>query len=509
MKINETLEKNQVKLGAVLSYISIAVNILAGLIYTPWMIKQIGDSSYGLFTLANTLITLFMVDFGLSSAAARYVSKYRAEGNTGKVNAFLGMIYKLYFIVDAVIFIALTVVFFFIEDIYVKLTPEEIEKFKVVYVIAGSYSLISFPFVTMNGIMTAYEKFIQLKLADLMYRLLMIGMMVAALLLGFGLYSLVTVNAIAGIISIIYKLSVVKTKTPIKVNFKYFDKELLKDIFGFSLWVTINSLAQRLIFSITPSVLGMVADSVAIAVFGVIATIEGYSYNITSAINGMFMPKIARIYSGTDSDTDIMPLMMKVGRFQYALNGLIIAGFAVVGKQFIEVWMDETYSLAYTGILLVIIPGLFFNSLQIANTAMIVKKKVNIQAYIAVGTGLVNIVCSYFMSRAWGVLGSCISIFIAYMLRDIAFNVVYYKYMKFDIPQFAKKCYLGMLPPILITIILGMGMNRLIYISGWAGVAIKGLITAAIYLALVYFTGLTGEERKKVTETLKSKLRRK
>ena len=87
----------QIKYGAILSYLSIVLNVVAGLIYTPWMVKIIGQSDYGLYTLAYSLISLFLIDFGLSSATARYVSKYHAEGNEKKVNDFLGVIYKLYF----------------------------------------------------------------------------------------------------------------------------------------------------------------------------------------------------------------------------------------------------------------------------------------------------------------------------------------------------------------------------------------------------------------------------
>ena len=62
----------QIKEGAFLSYFSIGVNILSGLLYTPWMVNQIGQSNYGLYTLAHSLISLLLVDFGLSSATARY-----------------------------------------------------------------------------------------------------------------------------------------------------------------------------------------------------------------------------------------------------------------------------------------------------------------------------------------------------------------------------------------------------------------------------------------------------
>ena len=78
MRMNSS---RQIKWGAVLSYISIAANIISGLLYTPWMVETIGESQYGLYTLANSVITLFLLDFGLSSATGRYLSKYNAEGD--------------------------------------------------------------------------------------------------------------------------------------------------------------------------------------------------------------------------------------------------------------------------------------------------------------------------------------------------------------------------------------------------------------------------------------------
>ena len=57
----------QIKWGALLSYISIAISILTGIFYTPWLVAAVGKSQYGLYTLTNSVISLFLVDFGLSS----------------------------------------------------------------------------------------------------------------------------------------------------------------------------------------------------------------------------------------------------------------------------------------------------------------------------------------------------------------------------------------------------------------------------------------------------------
>ena len=188
----------QLKLGALLSYVAIAINIVTGILYTPWMIHSIGRENFGLYTLAMSVISLFVFDFGLSSAVTRFIAKYLAEGQQDKANNCLGLVYRLYFIIDVVLFLVLVGVFFFIPQIYKELSLDEMEKFKVVYCVAALYSVISFPFIPVNGVLMAHEKFIQLKICDVAHKLIIVVTMSACLLLGGGLYALVIVNAVAG-----------------------------------------------------------------------------------------------------------------------------------------------------------------------------------------------------------------------------------------------------------------------------------------------------------------------
>ena len=109
---------NQIKYGAVISYAALFINILIGLVYTPWMINSIGKADYGLYTLAFSVIQIFVFDFGLSQAVTRFVAKYLAEGRQDKANQLIGVTYKLYLVADVVIFTLLVGVFFFIPDIY-------------------------------------------------------------------------------------------------------------------------------------------------------------------------------------------------------------------------------------------------------------------------------------------------------------------------------------------------------------------------------------------------------
>ena len=226
--------KKQIAFGALLSYFSIALNIIAGLIYTPWMVAQIGQSNYGIYTLANSIIGLFIIDFGLSSATARFMSKYIADGEYGKAQDFLNAIYKLYLLIDAVIFSVLVVLFFFLEHIYTALSPAELAQLKNVYIIVALYSVVQFPFLTQNGILTAHEKFIQLKLADVIYRIVFVGGTVFALWMGLGLYALVLVNALSGLLVIAYKAVAIFKWTPSRIYLKGANPSVYKEVVSFS-----------------------------------------------------------------------------------------------------------------------------------------------------------------------------------------------------------------------------------------------------------------------------------
>lgn len=481
----------QIKIGALMSYFTIAFNMVAGLIYTPWMIDKIGQNNYGLYTLATSLITLFVVDFGMSAAVSRFVSKYNAEGNQQKVNDFLGIVYKLYLIIAAVIFVALLVVRFFIDSIYSNLSPEEMDTFKVLYVIVGLFSVTSFPFITLNGILTSYERFVGLKLADLFHKAFIIIAMVIALLLGYGVFALVTINAISGLLTIAIKLLIIRKKTAVRVNFQYKDKGMLKEIFSFSLWTTVASLAHRLIFNITPSIIAAVSvtGAVGIALFGLGQTIEGYIYTFATALNGMFMPRISKIVYEGKKEEELVPLMIKIGRLQCIVIGLLVTGFIALGQSFVvDIWRKPDFAGSYLCAVLLIIPSFFYLPMQIARTTLVVENKVKYQAYVYIGMGIINVALSLLLSKFFGALGACISIFIVYMARVFVMSVIYHKVLKLNIIRFTKETFLKLGPTLLVVMAAGLALEHFNPMPhGYLRFLVNGIVFVAVFILLMYF----------------------
>lgn len=490
---------SQIRYGTLLSYGGLGINILIGLLYTPWMIHSIGRENFGLYTLAISIISLFVFDFGLSSAVSRFLSKYLAEGNQQKANNCLGLVARLYLALDVVLLLIFVGVYFFIPDIYAKLTVEEIEKFKIIYVIASTFSVISFPFIPCNGILISNEKFIQLKLCDLAHKLIIVAAMSVSLLLGYGLYALVAVNALAGISTILLKLWCIKKYTRTRPNFNYKSTQERREIFLFSGWISLAAISQRMIFNIAPTILGMMSGSSSIAILGVAITVEGYVYTFANALNGMFLPRVSTILASDNGN--LLPLMIKIGRIQIFIIGLILLGFIGLGQQFVYLWVGSEFANTYWCAILLILPSFLHLPQEIAATGIVAANKVKQQAWIYMCMGILNIMLAFPLAAQWGELGVAFSICIAYFVRTIGMNVLYVKELDIDIKLFFQQTFFKIVPVLIVMAIPVFWVYNQFDAPGWIGFIIKGILFVLIY-ALTFWFFIFDREEKKLFRTL-------
>lgn len=497
---------NQIKTGAIISYVALFLNIVIGLLYTPWMINTIGKADYGLYTLAMSVISLFVFDFGLGSAITRFVSKYLAEGRQDKVDNLLGLVFKLYLLGDLIILLGLLVLYIFLSDIYQGLTLEEMEKFKVIFIIASMFCVISFPFIPLNGIIISYERFIQLKSCDLIHKCIIVALMTACLLMGGGLFSLVIVNSVAGIIIILFKLAVLGKTRINAIQWRYWDKVVLKSVLSFSVWVTVIQLAQRCIFNIAPSILAAFATSTAITILGIAICLEGYTYSFASAINGMFLPRVSRMVAKNNRE-EILKLMIRIGRIQIYIIGLMCVGFICVGREFIQIWLGDGYGDVYVCSLLIILPSFLQLPQEIGNTTVVAEGKVKLQAYAFMLMAAINLLLSYPMTKYYGVVGLCASIMIAYIVRTIMMDYIFYRTLHINIIKFFINSYVKILPSLLLVIAICLLFNRYYIQVGWVGFVIKTIVCTLVYILSVWNFAMDNSEKELLSVPIKKILK--
>ena len=71
---------NHIRWGVILTYLSLVINIILSIIYTPIMLRILGQSEHGLFsTVSSTMSWLSLLGLGIGSSYIRYFAKYKVH----------------------------------------------------------------------------------------------------------------------------------------------------------------------------------------------------------------------------------------------------------------------------------------------------------------------------------------------------------------------------------------------------------------------------------------------
>lgn len=490
--------------GAIISYVAIFLNIIISFVYTPWMLNQIGQSDYGLYSLINSFIAYFIIDFGLTSAIARFIAKYRAEGNNNKVENIMGLTLKIFFGIDLVIFLCLLVCYFFITNIFKGLTPDEIERFKILYIIAGTFSILSFGFKPLDGALTAYEFFVPAKVIDMVYKVGSVALIVVALLLGGNIYHLVLINGTLSFATHLYRFVYWHKKTGLTPNLKFNDKAEAKSIFAFSGWTFLVGLAQRFRLNLVPSVLGIFANSTEIAIFALGMTMEAMTWTLSSALNGLFLPKVSRLVYNNDQQ-GILELMIRVGRIQLFIVFAIFSGFFVCGQLFVNIWVGERYSDVYYIVLCLTCTNIIANTLQIANDKVFAENKIKHTARVTFTTSLLGIAASCIVAGEFGAVGCAVCSGTALIATQICYMRIYKKFLDIDVAKFFKACHLRIMPLISIIAVVFYFVFHYYIIDSWRELSLGICVYMTIYIFVCYFILFNEYEKSLVKNILRIK----
>ena len=488
--------------GAIISYVAIFLNIAITFFYTPWMIRQIGVSDYGLYSLTGTFIAYFIVDFGLSGAIARFIAKYRAEGRQDLIENMLGLTTKIFLCIDGLIFTILAVCYFFLTDIFKGLTIEELDKLKVLYVIAGSFSVLSFVLQPMNGAMMAYEYFVENKLIDMFQRVGSVVLIVVALLLNGGVYELVFITGACGFMSTLLKFVIFKFKSKVHINWQFFDKSEASILLSFSFWVFIYSLAQGFRLTMMPTVLGAVSNSTQISIFALGMTMEAMVFTLSSALNGLFLPKVTRIVLGKEGAKGVTDLMIRVGRLQLFILSLILLGFLFVGDIFIELWVGDSFHNSYFVLILLTLSNYISLTQSIAFDMVYAENRIKYVSIITLASSFLSLLMSIVLAPKFGALGCAFSFCVAMNINQLVLNLYYKRKLGLEIGRFFRNCHLKILPALIAVTVLFMIIKTWTNIESWFGLMLFIISYAIIYLFITYFF-LINKEEKELLSTIK------
>lgn len=491
----------QIKKGALISYLTIVFNILSVLLYTPFLIRSLGSSAYAIYTLVYSFISYFTIDFGIGSSVARFITdfRYRADAEYTE-KQLLTIVFKVFFFLAIILGFIFLLIYPFLEKFFSGLTPDEIIEMKKAYLVASGYTIFAFASTPFEGIFTANEYFVALKLSRLLQKTLTVGFTIIALVMNCGLIMVIWAASVSGMIVIILQYMYLQKRGAIEVEWSYWNFALLKKIIQFSIWMAVVAFAQRFIIPITPTILGRFSNSSEIAVFSVASTLEGYIFTFGAVISGLFLPEVSRLINANNHNR-LNQLQIKVGRIQLIIVGVMLTVVVVFGKEFISLWVGDEYIKAYYILLIIALSNIVYVTQQIASTVLIVMDEVKYRAIVYLCGSAVSVLCSCILTPRYGALGAACGIAIClWGFNVLAMTMVYQKVANLNMKDFFRKCHMSILPYFIFYGALWFFLNRYLPNGQWKYLIIKGVLWGIGFVILLFVGVLNVEEKNAVAK---------
>ena len=488
---------NQLKAGALLSYVSIFITIIIGLIYTPIMLSLLGQAEFGLYSLIGAVVGyLSILDLGLGNAIVRYTARNRAIGDKDAESNLNGMFLVLYSFIGILTVIIGAVLYFNIDKMFgATLTVAELEKAKIMMMLLIFNFAVSFPMGVFGSIMQAHEQFIFVRLVSIIRSLLNPFFILPLLYLGYGSVMMVVVNTVLNIgcllINLVYCFRVLDTK----MYFKKFDLILLREIVGYSFFIFLNIIVDKFYWSTGQFVLGIVSGTVMVAVFAVAMQLNSMYLMFSTSVSGVLLPRVTMMVANNASNDDLSQMMIKIGRVQYVVMAYILSGFVLFGQAFINLWAGSNYSDAYYIVLLVMIP---ITIPLIQNVGIAILQAQNRNAfrslvYLSIAT--LNVLVSIPLAKMWGGFGCALATGVSLIIGNVfIMNIYYYQQIGLNIPLFWKNIAI-MSMPVLGSLLCGYGINLFIIQDSILPLAGKIVLFSLVYGNLLWRWGLNGYEK--------------
>ncbi len=500
---------NELKAGAVLNYVSIAVRLVTSFFLTPFVMKSLGVEEYGLFLLSHSIIMwLSLSDLGLSAAMSRYVSMYYARGEREQEAHFLGQAMMLFGFLGLLMLSVGGVGFLYLDSLFPDLSVYQHEQLQIMYLLTLGNLALAFPLRPLGYVAGAHLRFLVPGVVSLVLSLLNAGLTVLLLCCGYRAIGLTVLGVGMSMVGMLWGLFYIVRYLGVRMVFRKPDMPLFRELFAFSFWLFLGQLMDLFYWRAGSPVLASLSGVEAVAVYGVGIFFAQHFMTASTAVSSVISPRAMHLVALQASKEELTRMMVRVGRIQAVILLPLLGGFAVYGEAFLQLWVGETLGentrLAWLGALMLLValavPLTQNLGLALLQAMDLHKGRALILLYSSACCFVLGVVLSLLYGAIGMFMGTALSLLLG---QGVLVNMYYHRRAGLNMLTFLRQTILPLVLPGGLFLALGLGMSCCWPTTSWGDFALQigcyGLLGGVILYALY----LNQEERAGLLSTLR------
>lgn len=471
--------------------------LMAVTLYTSRVVlKALGVNDFGIYNVVGGVVTMFSIlSNSLSSAISRFITYELGKENFTKLKNIFSTAVTIQITLAVAITLIAEIVGLWFLNTKMNIPTERMEAANWTFqfsVITFVINLISVPY---NAAIIAHEKMSAFAYISILEALLKLS--IAFLIIISPIDKLIFYACLICIISLIIRLTYGHY---CKSHFKectysfYWDKDLLKQMFGFAGWNFIGSSSALLRDQGGNILINLFLGPAVNAARGIAFQVNTATQNFIASFTMALNPQITKSYASNNYDY-MMKLVFKGARFSFYLLLILTLPIFLNTNYILKLWLGIVPEHTIQFIRLILVFTLSESISQPLITAQHATGKIKNYQIIVGGLQMLNLPIAYLALKN-GAIPETI-FFVAIAISQICLIARLWMMktsINLSILGFYSKVYLNILKVSLVAIILPIGLS--IYKSDSITFFIMSSIVTIVYTFLcIFFIGCDKEEQ--------------
>ena len=374
-------------------------------------------------------------------------------------------------------------------------TAAELQEVMIIFVIMLANLIISMLNYVHLAVITAHERYVFLKSANLI-TLIMQPVMVIAVIqkLPFA-YSIVLVMVLLNLVLSAVRWFYSRKRLHCRIKFHYLDKDLLKGMLKLTIATFFVAIADQIFWKTDQLIIGAMYGTEDAATYSVGAQINSMYINMACVLGGMLLPTVTSVLEEKNANKTF-ELFAKIGRLQSYLVALVLFGTIAFGKEFIYIIAGDGFEEAYYVAILIMIPYAI-DLIQICGGSILQAR--NWYGYRAKVLGIaavLNIVLTIILVKIMGIVGAALSTSITiFIINGLIMNIIYHKKCGLNIRMFWEKVSKIWIIGILMLPIAAV-INLIQFDMKIVQFGIHVVLFSVIYCLMMYLFAMSDDEKQ-------------
>lgn len=523
MQENRRIKIN-IRMGMILSYLTIIVGIIVTIFYTPFLISKVGKVEHGIHNFVNSIISwMSILTVGFAGAYVRFATKYnKEEGEEGLKKINSAFIYVL-LIGAAIGILAGIVLLSLIYSGVISLQGYSSSEKQLIYklFIIGIINLL-FQFATIffNAFNTYKNNFILVRGIALAISIFSPIFTIPFLIKGYGILSVSIVKFFIDLIALIvyFFFSFISQKIRfIKIREFAEKKEIIKEILIFCLYIIFYVTVETITQSSEKIILGFMGLPTLVSIFALGRAFLVYTHHAAIYISANYIQIINDKIMSKKHD-EVNDLFIKLSKAGLLMTFFIFGGFLVTGDVFVRAWLENSvytfnemkqiYWIAVWLMFAYIIPFSQTSAIEIQRGYNKHRVPTIILLISAIFNMSLMILLVKLLPSEYIILGTLLStVFTTLVTQGIVLNIYYKKVLKLDIRKyfmcFIRNAIITFIPILICVLIFKLAIDLTQFMNMKLVFLIEGMTFVVLYVSVLYFF-----ERELVTLAIKKVFRK-